>query len=290
MIRTIDLGDPATLQKWIIIIATAVTAAGIMFIFLMGMVVTSGCVTMAKDTYKDMTATPLPTPTPEPYVEPTAVPTPEPTLPYDLWKYVSKQHNMSEWYTIERDNVSGAQDLILRTTVYRIRAMDNYYTWEWNWGGPTDGSADWVNVPKRGNKFVFVWVCQYIDGDNQTYDPQIWGMDENHVHLELDGRIYENKNKDVDLTAPIREFENTWDLSNTTRTGPYARSRIQDLHSGIITAESPAWLRMGRSNAWDGWVLFEVPNTADTSKAIVHMDFMALGKPAYWTAQPMQGY
>jgi len=254
------------------------------------MILTAGCITMATKEYHVFVDTPTPTPTPAPHIEPTATPTPEPTLPYNLWKYTAKQFNLSEWYTIERLNVSGRQNMVLKTTIYRIKQMPNYYTWEWNWGGPTDGSADWANVPDEGNKFVFVWVCQYLDGQNQTYDPQIWSMDENHISLEINGKIYENKNREVDLTAPIREFENIYDLSNTSRTGPYARKRVQNIRSGIITADDPAWLRMGRSNAQDGWVLFEVPREADISKAIIHMDFMALGKRAYWTVTPGYGY
>ena len=229
-------------------------------------------------------------------IEPTPIPVvimdEAPKLPYDLWKYKNKQYNLSEWHTIRRDDVSGYQDLVLMTTVYRVIEMPNYYTWEWNWGGPTDGSADWANVPKQGNKFVFVWVCEYINGSETTNDPIIYGLDGWHFALQLDGKLYRTLNyqNGTDLVAPIREFENLYDLSNTTRTEAFGIKRVQQRVTGKITAYEMSQIRMGRSNAWDGWLMFEVPRNADVSKAIVIGDFRHLGAGAHWTVTPMFGY
>jgi hypothetical protein len=262
-------------------------------ILLLYTTLTAGCVTLAKTTYADMTATPAPpTPVPTPTAEitPDPIPTPEPTLPYDLWKYSRKQFNMSEWYTIQRNDVSGQKDLILNTTVYRIREYMNFYTWEWYWGGPTDGSADWVNLPQKGNKFVFIWVCEYMDGSNQTYDPSFWGRDYEHFRLQVNNTVYQNIMHKVDMTAPIREFEYLYDYGDTVRTGPFGMRVVQDLGTGKYTAEPMSFMRMGFSNREDGWIIFEVPKETKLSEIMIIGDFGHLAKPAYWSVTPMMGY
>ena len=270
--------------------------AALVIAILVTAVLMGGCVTAAKNTVNGFTATPEPTATatPEPTPEPERIPDymedPGYTPPYDLWKYEKNQHNLSEFYTIRRENVQGLKDMTLRSTVYSVRQYMNFWTWEILHGGPTDGSADWPNVPDRGMKFVFVWVCTYLDGTGPGDDPSVWVLDYDHFYLEADGKIYENRMGNMDLTATIREFENIYDHGDTVRTGPYAIDIVQDLRNGRIKAEAKTYMRMGYSNRVDGWIVFQIPREIPLESVRVRGRFEHLGRSAYWSVKPGDVY
>ena len=69
-------------------------------IVLMMLILSAGCITMTKDAYRDITATPVPTPTPTPAPtptpEPTPTPTPEPVLSPEQYLAMTGGLNMGE--------------------------------------------------------------------------------------------------------------------------------------------------------------------------------------------------
>lgn len=217
-------------------------------------------------------ATPEPTPTPIPET-------------YQEFKYRTNQYNMSEWVQWQRENVSGYKDMDVKFTAYRIKEMDSYKTWEVSWG------YDWINVPAPGNKFVFVWICGYMNGLTQEKDPSMWGFEPNHFVLRTNKADYIEQNSKVDLTAPIREFNYVYDLENTTITEPYGVYRTQQQPSGKIQTWPIGWMRMEtpyQSHAWDGWILYEVPK--DETVKEIHADFAHLGGQVHWSIEPGGGF
>lgn len=263
-----------------------------------GLAITAGCVSKGKELYREWSAeeTAVPAETvqqPEVY-EKIPEPVPEPgNLPiaesYPEWKYRNHQYNLSEWVSWHREDVQGLKDLTMRVTVYDFREMMNYYTWEWRWGGPPDGSADWVNLPTPGNKFLFIFVCAYMDGTDQSQDPSVWGIHQRNFIIQIGENFYPYRK--VDYVAPIREFENKYTLFDVERVRPYGYIIKQEAGSGILTAEELGYMRMGRSNAWDGWILFEIPKDTDVRKDVyVHGALGSLGHSVFWRLGEDTGY
>jgi len=219
-------------------------------------------------------------PTPMPTI--TTIPTPEPTNPpavyiepYEMWKYRTGGYNMSQWFSWRRDDVSGLKDMLVHVTIYRAKFLPNYRYWSVSWG-----RYYWQAAPK-GSKYLAIFPCMYMDGKDQTYDPRMFGMGQDHFYLQYKDQVIQ---PDTDYRPPnrIKEFEEYWDLSGTVRTGPYGYYR--DNRGGNETAQDLGYLRMGRSNAWDGYILYRVPVDARMEDLKVLGRFDGFGY-AWWELQ-----
>lgn len=245
---------------------------GLLVLVLM-VVLTSGCVTMAKEMMH-----PTPAPTPTPTLTPAPTPTPiiqQPAVyvePYDMWKYRTNGHNLSEWFTWRRDDVSGLKDLVMQVTIYRAVFIPNYRYWSVSWG-----QYFWQAAPP-GKKYLVIFPCMYMAGNDPSYDPRMYGMGQDHFYIQYHDQVL---TPDPDYVPPnrIKEFEEYWDLSGTVRVVPYGFYR--DNRGGEETARDLGYFYMGRSNAWDGYILYQVPREARMEEFKVLGRFDGFGY-AWW--------
>lgn len=264
-------------------------AIGILFsIMLVLMVSTSGCVTYAKTQGKEIvtdlmktptpTPTPLPTPTPSPTPTPKQTPVSIPTLevrPVDPFLHGERWEN--QWFKWLRKDVSGTKDMSVGIVAYRHKWLDKY-TW-WNWA---TGNYQ-TEKPAEGNRFFAVWVHEEMMGDNQTFDPRMWAFTKDSFRLQYNGTLIKPDENHLPVNR-ILEFDNYWDYYNTVTAPPFGylvRYTGNNPETAGMVAEPIGYLRLGKGNSIDGYLLFEVPNKLFDEDVILLGSFSTFGT-AYW--------
>jgi hypothetical protein len=167
---------------------------------------------------------------------------------------VSGERNLGQDLTWSVLNVSGTADVEYHYTVYDFREIGNYYTYySKNWGRWFESYAD------PGNKFIAVWVRGETNGTtffgfgSDRFYAWVWG----NTTIQVMGTPLQD--------LPIKYGSEYYrpvviaELQNRTR-----------LDGSLLTTEWYSWkdgyeltrFEPGASNAWDGVVLFQVPNAA----------------------------
>jgi hypothetical protein len=243
--------------------------------------ITGGCVTAAKNTYNNAMATPTPTPTPEvitttPTTEPTPIPAPTESEK-DLMLRTNGYH-MRDWVHWFRPDVIGinrsmdTRDMSTWVTVYGYKFMPSYHYYSISW------ARNFLVKPDKDMKFLFVFVNMYSDTDTRGY---LFGQ--KSFSALVDDRTYYPD----DLEFPERrivELENIYSYDHVTDLSirPYSYKITQDSPSGIYRYELQDTLLGGRSNAADGYIIFQVPITANTSNTRIGGSFANLAGNVWW--------
>jgi hypothetical protein len=257
-------------------------AALIILMLLAFMVITSGCVTAAKNTYRQLTATPIPTPTPEPTPEPEITeltPEPVPTESEQAYMLRTGGYYMREWHHWFRENANNfGEDLSTWVTVYNYKTMPQYHYYSVSW------ARDFLQKPEPGMKYLFVFVNMYSDGD----DARQYGFKQHAFTVNIGDTMY-YVDESYDPTLRIAEFEETFDYAHVEGVRPYGYKITQEAGTGIIRAEEQEILYWGRSNAWDGYIVYQIPAETKDTDIRVHGSFSNLGGRVYWILKEASG-
>ena len=186
------------------------------------MLVTSGCVTAAKNTYTNAVSTPTPVPTPEPTEEPAEeiIEVPIVTVTEDAETYMARTNgfHMREWHQWFRSNVQGIngegkKDLRTLVTVYSYKFMDSYHWWSVSW------ARKFVVKPDDSkDQFLFAFVNMYSD-DIFADDVRQYGMDCTHFSAQVDDRLYWADQFEYPERR-ITEFDNLYTYDHIETPGP----------------------------------------------------------------------
>ena len=266
--------------------ALTLLVIAIVFSILISMVLTSGCVTMGKNAYKTITATPVPTPTPSPAPTPKPTPTPIPTptsiptlAPHYVDPFIHGERWEGQWFRWLRQDVSGLKDLDVGIVVYRHAFLDSY-TW---WNAPMGNY--YTQKPTTGNRYFVVWIHEEMFGDNSTNDPRMWAFDQDAFRLQVKDRLIKSENNEsYDPVNRIKEFDYKYDYYNTITAPPfgyYIYYSGKNPETAGMVAIRTGWLRMGKGNAIDGYVIYEVPKNTMESDILLAGSFSRFGS-AYW--------
>lgn len=258
----------------------------VLLVMLMLMVLSTGCVTAAKNIGREIMKTPVPTPTPTP-IPTTLPPTPRPTpagiptlAPYYVDPFAPGQRWEGQWFQWWRKDVQGIngegkKDLNVGVIVYRHAFLD-YYTWYNNAIGNY-----YLQRPPKGYRYFVVWVHEEMIGNTTEFDPSMWVMDEFSLQYGLSTTTHEIEHNPVNR---ILEFDNYRDYYNTVTAGPFGYQIIYTGNSpatGGYTALEIGWLRMGEGNAIDGYLIFEVPEKTQLEDIQFLGNFATFGS-AWW--------
>lgn len=257
--------------------------AFVLSLIMIAFIMNAGCITAAKKIGQDALATPIPTttpPTPTPTPIPTTPPTPkalETLAPHYVDPFLHGERWEDQWFKWTRQDVQGAKDLQVGVVVYRHAFMD-YYTW-WN---AAMGNYQ-VQKPAQGNRYFVAWVHEEMLGEDSTYDPSMWIFDETSFRLQVNGILYEPDTTHNPVNR-IRELDRQYDFYDTVTAGPFG---WQVRYSGFnpetagYVAERRGWLRLGKGNAVDGYILFEIPKETMEEDILMLGSFSTFGT-AYW--------
>jgi len=262
----------------------ALVGIALLLIILVLFVSSSGCITAGKQLYAEATATPIPTPTPEPTPIPTVeIITPEPTpaaieIPQEyVDPYAPGERSVGQWFKFYRADVSGLKDLNAGIVVYRYRWLDRY-TW-WN---AAQGNYFQQN-PTSGNRYLAVWVHEELFGTNQSDDSRFWGFDESAFRVQIGNTLY-SADRTHNPVNRIRQFDDLTDYYNVVTAPPFSYQILYTGSSpktGGFIAERLGFIRMGRDNGFDGYILFEVPRGTMDRDVTVLGSFSSFGSASW---------
>lgn len=228
-----------------------------------------------------LTATPIPTQTQNITVNLThQFEFVQPVLYYegmDEYMFRTSGHWLGEWVRYKRDDVEGFKDIDMRATVYRAMFLPNYRYWSVSWG------QYFPQVPKNDMKYLVVFARIQMEGTTQDDDPRMWGPGQDHFIVQNGNETY-TTDKTHEIGYRIKELEDINDMMNVSKIYDYGYSRFYDW-TGTEKASELGYIRMGVSNAWDGYLLFEISRNAtmDNLKVLERID--GIGN-VWWNLEP----
>lgn len=188
-----------------------------------------------------------------------ATPEPEPTEAY-VDPFASGPRLTNQWYKWYRVDVQGLKDMEIGIVAYRYKILDRY-TW-WN---PAMGNY-FTQRPTSGNKYFVVWVHEEMVGGNQTHDPSFWAFDDKAFALQVKEQLYFSENNvSYNPVVRIKEFDELTEYYGSITAPPfgyYVRYTGTNPETGGYRAEKLGILRMGKGNAHDGFMIFEIPKSS----------------------------
>jgi hypothetical protein len=216
--------------------------------------------------------------------------------------------NIGQNFTWTAYNVSMKADAVYHYTVYDYRDLgDEYHYWSVNWG-------QWmVQTAQPKKKYFVIWIRGWLEGTAWHG----WGSDRFRLWIgnksftaepvQLQDIAIRNIGKpDQEITtavtcplntqAPVTVISSSGTTSKAGDSGRYLPVVIQELEyqmsrteRGRLTTERYGWkdenemIRMepGISNAYDGLMIFQVPDGARPESMVVSGSFWSWG-PAFW--------
>ena len=244
---------------------------------LMLIILSAGCISIAKTTVSDAIIPP-PTPTTAPTEAPTPTPTPTPAptqpppppLSPQQFRNLYGGYLMGEWHTFTKD-LSGSENLSVSATVYgwRTEKIVNWYSPSWG--------RYLLTAPPENTKFLFVFAHVFCDDGSA----KIYGFERDNFVIQIDNKTYASSEDHLHPQFRIRELDEVWDLRHIRTIQPYGYVVTYDI-DGNPVAHPIGYITPGKSNGWDGYIVFTVPETTDPRDVRVLADFRKIGGSVWW--------
>jgi hypothetical protein len=213
-------------------------------------------------------------------------PTPAPVLvePYHVTVKRTGGKYIGDPYYIRRDNVSGYKDLRVDLTVYDLW-LTKAYTWHNRHMGTL---AYYPEIAPHGWQYAFVFVRLEMQGEGQNFDPRMWGFDSGNFRLQYDapdGVFILDESPGHQKCVAIKELEDMGTMNDDTRITDYGYTYQYQFNAADDTQCMPdGFLKMGKSNAWDGYIIYEVPVNATPDRLKLLSSLGGFGNP-YWVLE-----
>ncbi|MDO8871106.1 MAG: zinc-ribbon domain-containing protein [Methanoregula sp.] len=155
----------------------------------------------------------------------------------------------------------GSGNISSEANVYRIWMNDSY-----QWHNDMDNKY-YIDKAKSGNKFLFVFLNVYNKGDTRVWPPTA-----GNVKLHYNGEVYSSDpnhflpDKASDRKATAIEVKEVEYFSKL-----FGSEYVEDY--GYSHGTQYAYLYPGKSNAIDGYIIFQVPSSLTTDKAYAEIEF-----------------
>jgi hypothetical protein len=248
------------------------------------MLISAGCISSAK-TQASVPHTQNVTPEPTSYVivnesQPLIreVILPEYTMSPSEWMFRNNGRYLGQEYQIIRDNASGLKTLALKIQVYDYRRLKGFNeSASDSWGT----NVWWPHVAGPDRVFLFIMVRAELVGTNGHYDPRFYGFESTHFSVQYQGQIIPETPERTKCSA-VKEMENIGTMNGDTRISDYGVTRIQDVGSGIVTCPENQFMHMGSSNAWDGFIVYDIPEKAEIKDIMVLGNFGDAFGNSFW--------
>jgi len=155
----------------------------------------------------------------------------------------------------------GSGNIASEANVYRVWMNDSY-----QWHNDMDNKY-YLETAKSGNKFLFVFLNVYNKGDTRVWPPTA-----GNVKVYYNGQAYSSDpnhflpDKASDRKATAIEVKETEYFSKL-----FGSEYVEDY--GYSHGTQYAYLYPGKSNAIDGYLIFQVPKSLTPDKAYAEIDF-----------------
>jgi hypothetical protein len=219
-------------------------------------------------------ATTIPTPIPAPTI---AAHTVDPYSQGERWeKQWFKNRGMRQTNPLFNESIRKPLD-------FGIVVYDHKFVNGYTWWSDIDGQY-YKMFPKPGYKFLFVWVHEEVFGDSKTNIVLMPGFSAKSFVAQYKQALYYNDTS-YDPVNTILEFDAKPDYYKISRTSALGYIRI---YIGFKKGERGGWiaenqedLYTGQGNAWDGYIVYQVPASATDHDTLVVGNFGGYGN-AYW--------
>ena len=155
----------------------------------------------------------------------------------------------------------GSGKVASEATVYRVWMNETY-----QWHNDMDNKY-YPERAKSGNKFLFVFLNVFNKGDTRVWPPTA-----GNVKVHYDGQVYSSDpnhfipDKSSDRKATAIEVKEVQYFSKL-----YGSEYVEDY--GYSHGTQYAYLYPGKSNAIDGYLIFQVPASLTPDKAYAQVEF-----------------
>jgi hypothetical protein len=210
----------------------------------------------------EKTVTVLVTPTPDGHI-------------YFASEYQNGTRLLKRPFSFIRYNALGNQDMKVTTIVYDYKIFDKLH-----WFNPAQYKYQ-EQLPTEGFKWCFIMVYVYMDdviGDDTRY----WMFNRSYFALFDEKSRYLSTHRDYPYQLRYKELENTPTFDNSQYVQAFKQERMYS--ESLAFAESAGeysnelyYLRGGKSNAIDGYLLFEIPENTTPEDLIVLGNFDSFG-------------
>lgn len=195
------------------------------------------------------------------------------------WMYRNNGKKLGQNYEIIRGNVSGLKNMHVDIKVYRYKFLPFFR----ESGANSWGTNFWWNhIPDPDKKFLFVFLKSEMVGDTPNSDPRLWGFDSSNFAVQYKGQLI-REDLGHEKCVAIKEMEYEYNDNDDSRVSDYGMIRINNaMYPGKGIICSPIdFLQMGKSNAWDGYLIYQVDKEATAKDLIVTGGFASFGN-AWW--------
>lgn len=186
--------------------------------------------------------------------------------------------NLSQFFTIHRENVTGEKDLEIKTTVYGWQELHQV-----KWYSDSDGKYLYQFAPTKDENYLFVYLVSYVNGNTTEDDPRPWYFGPQQFRLQVEDRMYDQDTEFMP-NVRIKEMEDVPGYNKIRGLRPYGYTIVQDQKLGNITAQPDPIMHLGKSNAKDGYLVFRVPAGKDASNMALVGSFGSWGNAAWGLA------
>lgn len=211
------------------------------------------------------------------YIPVLVTPTPDGHL-YYASEYQNGTRLLKRPFSFIRYNALAKQDMKVTTIVYDYRLFEKLH-----WFNPSDYKYYESEPRESGNQFCIIFVYVFMD-DIIGDDTRMWAFDRTFFG------VFDSKNLHYHESYPyqlrFQELENTPNFNNDGYIQAFKQNRIYNEEeygrdsAGEVSDEA-YYLRGGRSNAIDGYLIFEVPKDISVDNLTVMGNFYSFGH-AQW--------
>lgn len=210
------------------------------------------------------------------YVKVLVTPTPDGII-YFATQYQSGTRKLLQPFSWIRKNVSGNKDMMVTANAYSYMSFEQLH-----WFNPSDNQYYEAN-PQSGNRFLFVFFNIYMD-DEVFDDTRLWLPKENVIYLHAKNTAYPPS--EYLKQVRFKELENVHNLADTSYVQAYGQyvsysADLEDKGTGGIISINEYYLKGGKSNAQDGYILFEIPKEIDEKEITFRVSFSGFGWSAW---------
>jgi hypothetical protein len=157
--------------------------------------------------------------------------------------------------------------------------LDSYHWHSVSWGS----RAFFLQKADPGMKYIFVYINLYSD-DRPVSDSAgftQYGYPQEHWRVQVKDKLY-SADESLDPVIWVKEIQDDWNYAHVQPPGPWEYLITQDRVTGVFTAKYQDFLVAGRSNAHDGYLIFQIPADATPDQIKVVASFDNLGGRAMW--------
>ena len=146
-------------------------------------------------------------------------------------------------------------------TVYRVWVNDTYH-----WHNDKDNNY-YTQLPQSGNKFLFVFVSVYNKGDTR-----VWPPTSGNIRVHYNGAVYSTDPSHVLPAVSSDEEARPVDIKEVQYFSKLFGSEYAEDY-GFSHGTQVAYLYPGKSNAIDGYLVYQVPASFTPDKGYAEIIF-----------------